>query len=147
MRGGEPCRLPLERKQRRTSEALVGGRHPKRVPLGRSAPTAMQRLALPAESRVQLSDVGNDETCRVCRRRRARVRGEIAERRVLLVADRRDDGDGRPGDRAHDALVRERQQILEASAAAREHEHVGAAARRARRSRAAIAAAARGPCT
>ena len=57
-------------------------------------------------------------------RRGTHVGGEVAERRVLLVADRRDDGHGARGDRADDALVAEREQILEAAAAAREHDHV-----------------------
>ena len=58
------------------------------------------------------------------RRRRAPVGGEVAERRVLLVADRRHDRHRARDDRAHEPLVAERQQVLEAAAAAGEDDDV-----------------------
>ena len=58
------------------------------------------------------------------RRRRPSVRGEVAQRRVLLVADGRDDWDTRGGDGPHDRLVAEREQVLEAAAAAGENDDV-----------------------
>ena len=84
------------------------------------------RLARALEARAELADVGHDEARGGGRRRRAHVGGEVAERGVLLVADRRDDRDGARSDGADDALVGERQQILEAASAAREDDHVGA---------------------
>ncbi len=79
------------------------------------------------EAVAQFGDVGDDEPCGGGRRRGANVGGQVAERCVLLVADRGDDRHRALGDRPHDAFVRERQQVLEAPAAAREHDHVGAA--------------------
>ena len=58
------------------------------------------------------------------RRRRAHVGGEVAERRVLLVADRGDDRHRRGRDRAHHALVAEREEVLDASAAAGQDDHL-----------------------
>ena len=78
------------------------------------------------EPRVQLGEVGHDETAGDGGRRGADVGGEVAERRVLLVPDRRDDRTG-SGDGADEPLVRERQQVLERAAAAGEHDDVGAA--------------------
>ena len=66
---------------------------------------------------LQLRQVGHDEAGRGGRSRGANVGGEIAERRVLLVADGGDDGYGARRERAHDGLVAERQQILEAATA------------------------------
>ena len=80
-----------------------------------------------SRSLAQLGEVGHDEPRRGGGRRGAHVGGEIAERRVLLVADRRDDGHVASGDRAHDAFVGERKQVLEAAAAAGEDDHVGTA--------------------
>ena len=76
------------------------------------------------EPREELVEVGDDEPAGDGRRRRADVGGEVAERRVLLVADGRDDRHGAGGDRPHEALVGEREQVLEAAAAAREHDDV-----------------------
>ena len=69
------------------------------------------------------------------RRRGADVGGEVAERRVLLVPDGGDDRHRARGDRAHEPLVAERQQVLEAAAAAREDDDVdlGRVAERAQR--------------
>ena len=74
----------------------------------------------------QLGDVGDDELPGHRRRRGAHVGGEVAERRVLLVPDRGDDGDRAGRDRPDEPLVAEREQILEAAAAAREDDHVHA---------------------
>ena len=76
------------------------------------------------EALQELGQVGDDEAGGDARRRGARVGGEVAERRVLLVADRRDDRHGAVGDRAHQALVAEREQVLEAAAPAGDHDHV-----------------------
>ena len=73
---------------------------------------------------LQLGEVRNDETGRGGGRRRANVGGEVAQRRVLLVADGRDDRHGAGGERADDGLVAEGQQVLEAAAAARHDDDV-----------------------
>jgi hypothetical protein len=57
-------------------------------------------------------------------RRGPDVGGEIAERRVLLVADRGDDWHAGGRDCADDRLVTEGKEILEAPATAREHDDV-----------------------
>ena len=54
------------------------------------------------------------------------VRREVAERRVLLVADRAHHRDAAAGERPHDPLVAPRKQVLEAPAAASHHDDVDA---------------------
>ena len=54
----------------------------------------MKRVARALEPVAQLGEVGHDEPRGRGRRRRAHVGGEIAERRVLLVPDGRDDRHG-----------------------------------------------------
>ena len=88
MRGGKPLLVALE------------------APAG----AAGQCVARAAEAGKKLLEVGDDEAAGGGRRRRAPVRGEIAERRVLLVADRRNDGNRALDDRTHDALVGEREE-------------------------------------
>ena len=85
-----------------------------------------ERLARAVEPGEELAEVGHDEPRGHARRGGAHVGDEVAQRRVLLVADRRDDRHRAGGDGAHDPLVAERQQVLEAAAAAREHDHVDA---------------------
>ncbi len=79
--------------------------------------------------------VRDDERAGRGRRRCAHVGSEVAERRVLLVPDGRDDRHAGRSDCAHDRLVAERQQVLEAAAAAREHDDVHLGMRRERRER------------
>ena len=70
----------------------------------------------------QLGQVGDDEPACHARSGRAHVRREVAEGRVLLVADRADDRHRTVGDRPHQTLVAEGQQVFEAAAAAG-HDH------------------------
>ena len=88
---------------------------------------ARQRSARTVEPLQHLGCVGHDEPRGRRRRRCSRVGGEIAEWRVLLVTDGRDHRHATRGDGAHEALVAERQEVLEAAAASREHDdvHVG----------------------
>ena len=79
------------------------------------------------EPGAQLGEIGDDEAAGHRRGRGADVGGEVDERRVLLVPDRGHDRHRALGDRADEALVREREQVLEAAAAAGDHEHVDAA--------------------
>ena len=60
-------------------------------------------------------------------RGREGVGGEIAERRVLLMTDCRDDRHRAVDDCPHEPFVTERKQVLEAATAASEHDdvHVG----------------------
>ena len=97
---------------------------PVAVALEHAADATRDRLARTVEVAGQLSEVGDDELAGGGRRRGPDVGREVAERRVLLVADRGDDGDAARRDGADDALVAEREQILEAAAAAREDDHV-----------------------
>jgi hypothetical protein len=71
-----------------------------------------------------LRELRDDELARHRRSRRPHVGGEVAQRRVLFVPDGRDDRHRAGGDGAHESLVAEREQVLEAAAAAREHDHV-----------------------
>ncbi len=66
-----------------------------------------------------LDHVGDDPSRGVGGGRGADVGDEVEDRRVLLVADRRDDRRAAGGDRADEALVGERQQVLDRAAAAR----------------------------
>ena len=84
------------------------------------APRALDELA------EQLLRVGDDELAGGSRRRGADVGGEVAERRVLLVPDRRDDGHGAAATARTTRSSLNGQQVLEAPAAAREDDHVDA---------------------
>ena len=117
----------LEREQRGAAQAVVGRREALGLALADAPRAALEPAVRAFEPRVQLGEVGDDEAARDRRRRGAHVGGEIDERRVLLVPDRRDDRHRAGRDGAHEALVGEREQVLEAAAAAREHDHVGAA--------------------
>src|ERR671930_1758118 len=85
---------------------------------------AIETFAESAQSLAQLALVGDDEARGGGGRGGANVCGEIAKRRVLLVSDRGDDRDRRVRDGADKALVAEGEQVLEATAPAREHEDV-----------------------
>ena len=69
-------------------------------------------------------EVGDDEAARRGGSRGADIGGEVAERRVLLVADRADDRNRAAGDGSHDPLVAEREQVLEAPTASGEDDDV-----------------------
>ena len=94
------------------------------VTLGLPADTRLERDPRAAERRDELVEVGEHEPHRGGRRRRADVGREVAERRVLLVPDRRHHRHRARGDGAHDGLRREREEILEAAAAAGDHDDV-----------------------
>ena len=96
------------------------------VPFGRDCRAAVKRSARAVERGAQLGCVRHDQPGGRGRRRRTHVGREVAERVVLLVADCRHDRHGARRDGSHDAFVRERQQVFEAAAAARQHEHVDA---------------------
>ena len=104
-------------------------------------------LAGTAEAGAELVEVGDDEARGRGRRRCAHVGREVAERLVLLVADRRHDGDGAACDRTDDPLVAEREQILEAAAAAGEDHDVDAGVSREPCECRDDRARRRGPCT
>ncbi len=102
-------------------------------PLARQPPPPALELPVHRESessprggerQLEVADVRHHQRSRCSGCRRPRVGCEVAERRVLLVPDRRDDRDTRRGDGAHDRLVAEREKILEAAATAREHDDV-----------------------
>src|SRR5262245_21335442 len=76
------------------------------------------------EAGFELVEVGDDEARGRGRRGGADIGDEVGERRVLLVADCADDRDGAGGDCAQEPLVAEREQILEAAAAAGEDDDV-----------------------
>jgi len=83
-----------------------------RVPLERALCAACKRFACAVEQARQLRELGDDELAGHRGRRRAHVGGEIAERCVLLVAHGGDDRHGAIGDRAHDALVGEGEELI-----------------------------------
>ena len=87
---------------------MLAGDHP--------ADTPLERGARASELDPQGFEVGHDELAGRRRRRGADVGGEVAKRGVLLVPDRRHDGHRTRGDGADDALVAERQQVVEAAA-------------------------------
>ena len=73
---------------------------------------------------MELAEIRNDKPCRRGRRRCADIRGEVAERGVLLVADRGNDRDREGGDCTDEPFVAEGQEILEAAAAAGDDDDV-----------------------
>ena len=116
--------LPLEREPRRGAQPLGRPPEPLGVAIERPSDAAAQPVARAVEPIRQLRELRDDELPRHRRRGRAYVGGEVAERRVLLVAHRGDDRHRARGDRPDEPLVAERQQILEAAAAAGEDDHV-----------------------
>ena len=83
--------LALEREERRALQPVARRDEPLAVALGGAPRAAVERGAGALEPLAQLGDVGHDEPRGGGRGRGAHVGGEIAERRVLLVADGRDD--------------------------------------------------------
>src|SRR6266508_4233457 len=79
-----------------------------------------------AEALTELALVRDDQASGCRRRGGPGVGSEIAERRVLLVADGRDHGHGAARHGADESLVAERQQVLEAASAAGEDDDVDA---------------------
>ena len=124
MRTFDAPALPLERAVRRGAEALGRPVEPLRVPLERAPDASCQCFARAVETSRHYRELRDDEPAGHRRRGRTHVRGEVAQRRVLLVAHGRDDRHGGRGDCADEALVAEREQVLEAAAAAREDDHV-----------------------
>ena len=106
-------------------QALVRGREPRRRGArrhgARRARAPAGRALEPGASSVE---VGDDEPAGDRGRRGADIRRQVDERRVLLVADGRHHRHRAGCDRSDEPLVRERQEILEAPAAAGEHHHV-----------------------
>src|SRR5439155_1886144 len=92
--------------------------------LERPSDAALETRTRVVEAFMQFGDIGNNEPSGRRRRRRADVRRQVAQRRVLLVADRRYDWQRARGDGANESLVAEREQVLEAPAAAREDDDV-----------------------
>ena len=124
----------FEEQARRATEPLVHPVEPAPLALEAPARSPLEAGARAVEPLQQLNQVGNEEPTGHARGRGAHVGGEVAERRVLLVADRADDRHRAVGDRPHETFVAERQQILEAAAASRHDDHVDAfAAERAQR--------------
>ena len=89
---------------------------------------ALERATGPGQERVELPRhggvVGHDQLRGQAGGTGADVTDQVDERRVLLVADRGDDGRRARGNGPAQSLVREGQQILDAAAAAGEHDHV-----------------------
>ena len=126
----------LDEEPRCGNEPLAASPESRPVPLERPCRSVAEPLARALEPRAELVEVGDDEPRRGGRRRGADIRGQVAERLVLLVADGGDDRNGAARDGAYDALVAEGQQVLEAPAAAREDDDVDALAPRERVERA-----------
>ena len=108
--------------------AQRGSRRERLEPLARTHDDA---FAAAARGRAQpldvlelLASIRDDQARSVGGRRRAAVGDQVAQRNVALVPHGGDD-DGRAGrDRTAEPLVRERQEILQRAAAARDHDHV-----------------------
>ena len=145
----DPCPLPLQpRTGQRSRPSRISSSDSRRAAIqlrgsakaGRDASIASdsrQRWARvsqrpPGARRTDRSSVGRDRrvighhqlvppgwACRLACRRHV-----VDDRRVLLVPDRRHHRRSAQRHRPHQPLVRERQQILEAAAAARQHDHV-----------------------
>ena len=120
----ERCATALEQEARRGAKPLALPRQPASAALELRVHRELEPSSRRGEHGVELGEIRHDERAGCGRRRRARVGGEVAERRVLLVTDRRHDGDAGGGDGAHDGLVAEREEVLEAPAAAGEHDDV-----------------------
>ncbi len=108
---------PFEEEQGGGAEPVAAAFEALSVAAERPSDGAVHELAKPAEPVLQVDQVGHDETGGRGGSRGTNVGGEIAERRVLLVADGRDDGYGACCERPDDGLVAERQEIVEAPAA------------------------------
>src|SRR5207244_8807756 len=116
--------LPLEGAARPSAEPLDGTRESLPVLIERAPDAARERSPGAVEPAEQLSQLRHYEPSRSRRGRGPDVRCEVAERRVLLVPDSGDHGDGALGDRPDDAFVAEGEEVLEAAAAAGEDDDV-----------------------
>ena len=116
--------------QRRADRPAPGGSaarraRPARGPASRvTAPRSRSRAARDAAQ--LLGDVGHDQLGGVGGGRGPDVGDQVEQRGVGLVADRRDHRRADRVDRADQALVGERQQVLDRAAAAGDHDHVDA---------------------
>ena len=108
---------PFEEEQRGGAEPVAAAFEAFSIAFDRAADRAGHEVAKALEPVLQLRQVGYDETGGSGRSRGAHIGGEIAERRVLLVADGGDDGNGARRERPHDGLVAEGQEVVEASPA------------------------------
>ncbi len=95
---------------------MLGGDEVPQVPAAAVAPL-VQALEL-------LADVGDHTLGCVGRGGGPDVGDQVEDRGVGLVPDRRHDRRAGGGDRAHQRLVGERQQVLDRAAPARDHDHV-----------------------
>jgi hypothetical protein len=116
--------LAFEGEQRRAAKPFASQLQRAALSLERAARPGCEGGSRAGEVLGERAEVGDDEPRRSCGCRSAHVRGEIRERRVLLVADGRDDRNRAVCDGAHEPLVAERQKILEGAAAAGEHDDV-----------------------
>jgi hypothetical protein len=84
-----------------------------------TAPTKLEQMG------CQLGAHRHGELGRGGWRRRPQVGGMVDQRRIRLMADRRDQRDGRLGDGANDVFLIERPQILDRPTSARNDQQVG----------------------
>src|SRR4051794_24481256 len=122
----EPVATALDEQARSAAEPLVGAVQLLALALEGAPRSALEAGAGAVEPPEELVQVGHDEARGHARRRGTRVGREVAERRVLLVADGRHDRHGAGGDRPHQPLVAEGKEILEAAAAPGDDDHVDA---------------------
>src|SRR6266496_1976502 len=115
---------PLDHQRRRASQPLVRLPQARDLQLERTPGAAAEAAAGTLESLVELAEIRNDKPYRRRWRRCADIRGEVAERGVLLVADRGNDRDREGGDCTDEPFVAEGQEILEAAAAAGDDDDV-----------------------
>ena len=97
---------------------------PRDFQLERTPGAAAEASAGALEPFMELAEIRDDEPRGRGRRRCANVCREVAERGVLLVADRGDDRNCAGRDRTDEPLVAEGQEILEAAAAAGDDDDV-----------------------
>src|SRR5207344_836417 len=109
---------PLEQQERCAAQVVPREVEASALAFERAASAGGEGRPGALEAGGELCEVGDDETRGRRRRRGAGVGDEVGERRVLLVADRGDDRDRTGCDRPEEPLVAEREQVLEASAAA-----------------------------
>src|SRR5215210_1887442 len=122
----EPGPPALEEERRAAPEPVVRMIEASEVAVEHAYRGRFEGGATRLEALQELPKIGNDDARRRGRRGGANVRDQVAQRRVLLVPDGRDDRDCAVGNRPHEALVAEREQVLEAAAAARDHDHFDA---------------------
>ena len=119
---------PADAAHCRRSASAVGALHRLAQPLRLQVVQA--RVAARAGAAARSSRLGHQQFGGDRRRRRAQVGGEVGEAEVGFVADRRHHRHRRGGDRARQALVVERPQVFQRTAAAGQQDHVVAARRR-----------------